>query len=62
MITKHPVDIRVEVFNLSEDADKTLYQNILKEDRKENLTIVRDEFSYDRQNNPTITVWYEVYE
>lgn len=43
----------VETYNLNDLSDKDSYQNVLN-----CYDVIRDEFMYDKFNNPLITVWY----
>ena len=56
-----PSKIIVDVFNLADEADREIYQNLLKQNEDEAIKITRDEFIYDKMGTPKITIWYEKY-
>lgn len=45
----------VETFDLKDEGDKVLYESILNDPLSH---VIRDEFTYDRDGTPLITVWY----
>ena len=57
-----PIDICVEVFNLADGSDNTIYRDLLKQQAAGKLTITREEFVYDKLGTPKITVWYDRFE
>jgi hypothetical protein len=50
---------KVEVLNLSDAGDKCIYEALLN---NANVTIIKEEFTYDKMSKALITVWYEVKE
>ncbi len=46
---------KVEVFLLSSESDRTVYEDLLNNDK---ILILREEFVYNKNGNPVITVWY----
>jgi len=44
---------KVETYRLGDSGDKVLYENILN-----NFNILKEEFIYDKQGSPIVTVWY----
>ncbi len=47
---------KVDKFVLDTPDDKSMYEAIMNSDK---ITIVREEFAYDKLGRAVVTIWYE---
>ena len=46
----------IQYYVLSKDEDKKKYEDLIND---EAVSVTREEFTYDRNGRPTITIWYK---